>query len=59
MTKEKAEAVLAGTEEVEFTEANYSVKSNISATYADWLFDEARVSGDKELFENENIILNY
>lgn len=52
--KEKAEAVLAGTEEVEFTEANYSVKSNISATYADWLFDEARVSGDKELFENEN-----
>lgn len=52
--KEKAEAVLAGTEEVEFTEADYSVKSSVSANYADWLFDEARVSGDKEIFEAEN-----
>ncbi|MBQ5322975.1 MAG: peptidylprolyl isomerase [Oscillospiraceae bacterium] len=52
--KAKAEAVLAGTEEAEFTEANYSVKASVSGTYADWLFDEARVAGDKELFETES-----
>ncbi|MBE6892628.1 MAG: hypothetical protein E7482_01280 [Ruminococcaceae bacterium] len=52
--KAKAEAVLAGTEEAEFTEVNYSEKVSVSGTYADWLFDEARVAGDKELFETES-----
>ncbi len=52
--KAKAEAVLAGTEEAEFNEVDYSVKASVSGTYADWLFDEARVAGDKELFETES-----
>ncbi|MBQ3531373.1 MAG: peptidylprolyl isomerase [Oscillospiraceae bacterium] len=52
--KAKAEAVLAGTEEAEFSEVDYSVKASVSGTYADWLFDEARVAGDKELFETES-----
>lgn len=50
----EAEAVLSGTEKVEFTESNYYVKSSISKTYVDWLFDEARVAGDKEIFETES-----
>lgn len=49
--KEKAEAVLAGTEEVEFTDVDYATVSSVSSTYSEWLFDEARVAGDKEIFE--------
>lgn len=51
--KEKAEAVLAGTEEAEFTDSDYIVHASVNSAYADWLFDEARVAGDKEVFETE------
>ncbi len=59
--KEKAEAILAAEDmdefldkeyEAEFSTVRYSGYSNVSSTYADWLFDESRVSGDKEIFES-------
>ncbi len=58
MEEARAEAkeVLVGTKDVEFTESKYSVKANISTLYADWLFDSARVSGDKEIFESETAV---
>ncbi|MBR5310609.1 MAG: peptidylprolyl isomerase [Oscillospiraceae bacterium] len=49
----EANAVLNGATEVEFTEAKYSVIGSINSLYSEWLFDEARVSGDKEIFESE------
>lgn len=57
--KEKAEAALAAedidayvaTVEGEMKTSEYVLKSSVDATYADWLFDEARVAGEKELFE--------
>ncbi len=52
--KAKAEAVLAGTEEGEFTEYNYYVKASVNPLFADWVFDAARTSGEKAFFENEN-----
>ena len=52
----EAEEVLNGSKEVEFTESKYAVKANISTLYADWLFDSARVAGDKEIFEGESAV---
>ncbi|MBR3962619.1 MAG: peptidyl-prolyl cis-trans isomerase [Oscillospiraceae bacterium] len=52
--KAKAEAILAGTEAAEFSEVNYSVKGSVNPAFADWLFEEARVSGDKDVFEAGN-----
>ena len=54
--KAEAEEILNGTKEVELTENRYSVKANLNPLYADWLFDAARVSGDKEIFESENAV---
>lgn len=51
--KAEAEAVLAGTGEGELTEVKYAIVANINEEFADWLSDEARVSGDKEIFETE------
>ncbi len=51
--KAEAEAVLEGTGEGELTESRYAVKANVNELFADWLFDEARTAGDKELFEGE------
>lgn len=48
----KATAILNGEEEVEFTEYT-STHASLDELYADWLFDEARVAGDKEIFEDE------
>ena len=50
--KADAEAVLAGNE-TELTPVNYALFNEISTVYSEWLFDEARVAGDKELFETE------
>ena len=52
--KAKAEAVLEGTEEGEFTAYNYQVKSSVNPLFADWVFDAARTAGEKELFESES-----
>ncbi len=54
--KAEAKEVLEGTKEVEFTEARYSVKGNINGLYADWLYDDARVAGDKEIFASETAV---
>ncbi|MBQ2861351.1 MAG: peptidylprolyl isomerase [Oscillospiraceae bacterium] len=54
--KDEAAEIVAGTKEVTFSEYDYSVKANISSLYADWLFDEARVAGDKEVFESETAV---
>ena len=51
--KATAEAVLSGEKEVEFTEAGYALKAATNSVYADWVFDEARTAGDKEMFEGE------
>jgi len=59
--KEKAEKVLAAEDMAAFLKSEYDAElstvkymgySNVSSTYADWLFDEARVSGDKDMFES-------
>ena len=52
--KAKAEAVLAGTEEGEFTAYSHYVKSSVNPLFADWVFDAARTAGEKAYFENEN-----
>ncbi len=53
--KEKAEKILNGEETTTVAnEYKYAVKANINSLYKDWLFDSARVAGDKELFEAEN-----
>lgn len=58
--KEKAEAVLAADDmdayisenyDANLTEVRYSSYANVSSTYSDWLFDDARVAGDKDVFE--------
>ena len=51
--KAEAQAVLSGVEEVEFTECNYYTYAKTNSTYADWVFDDAREAGDKEIFETE------
>ncbi len=51
--KAEAEAVLEGTGEGEMTEVKYGVIANLSDVYAEWLSDEARTAGDKEIFETE------
>ncbi len=59
--KEKAEAIIAAEDMAEFLESEYEASlnnvrysgySSVSSTYSDWLFDEARVSGDKDVFES-------
>ena len=52
--KAEAEAVLAGEKEVQFTESNYYTHAQTTSAYADWLFDDARKAGDKDIFETEN-----
>ncbi len=52
--KADAEAVLSGSKEVELSKTNYAEKGTINPAFAEWLFDEARVSGDKDLFETES-----
>ncbi|MBQ7875012.1 MAG: peptidyl-prolyl cis-trans isomerase [Oscillospiraceae bacterium] len=47
-----ATAILNGEEEVEFTEYS-ATHGELSELYADWLFDDARVAGDKDIFEDE------
>ena len=58
--KEKAEEILADSNmnaylelnyDAELSEVRYSPYANISSTYADWLFDDARAAGDKDIFE--------
>ncbi len=51
--KAKAEGIRSGAEEVEFSESKYALYGNTNAVYADWVFDEARTAGDKEVFESE------
>ncbi len=53
--KEKAEKILSG-EDTETAGSDYSsmVKSGVNELYADWVFDAARQSGDKEIFETES-----
>lgn len=50
----KAEAVLAGTEEVELTEYNHYTKASVNPLFADWVFAAERTEGDRELFEASN-----
>ena len=50
----EAQAVLNEVTSVTFTEMNYSIESNVNELYAEWLFDDLRVSGDKEIFEAES-----
>lgn len=52
LAENEATAILNGEEEVEFTEYSATYAS-LDELYADWLFDDARVSGDKEIFEDE------
>ena len=51
--KAEAEAVLAGTEEGKMTAVKYGVIAGLNEAFAEWLSDEARVAGDKEIFETE------
>ena len=51
--KAEAEAILAGNE-TELNSVRYSTYAELGTTYADWLFDEARVSGDKDIFETSS-----
>ena len=52
--KAEAEAVLSGAEkDAQFAESNYYTKAQINSVYADWLFDDARKAGDKDIFETE------
>ncbi|MBR3952977.1 MAG: peptidylprolyl isomerase [Oscillospiraceae bacterium] len=51
--KADAEAVLEGTDESKMTAVKYGVIANLDSTYSEWLTDEARAEGDKELFETE------
>ena len=53
MAKNEAEAIVAGTEEVEFSTQKYALAAGLEEAYAEWLFDEARVAGDREMFEAE------
>lgn len=50
--KAEAEAVLEGTKVGEFNTVTNGRKAYAETVYADWLFDEARVAGDKEMFES-------
>ncbi len=53
--KEKAEKILSGEDtETALTQQKYSTKGSINELYRDWLFDSARVAGDKEMFESED-----
>ena len=52
--KADAEAVLSGSKEATLSATRYAEKGSINPAFAEWLFDEARVSGDKELFETES-----
>lgn len=52
--KAEAEAVLADEKEVNFTTNEYYTRANINTLYADWLFDPARTTGEKEIFEGED-----
>lgn len=49
----EAQAAYNDVTSVVFTEAEYSIKASINELYVDWLFDDARVFGDKEIFEAE------
>lgn len=61
--KAKAEEALAAEDvnayiEAEFDSelntANYASYSSINSKYADWIFDESRQAGDKEIFETDS-----
>lgn len=61
--KTTAEAVVAAENMSEYVEnelgttvttVRYSTYANVSSTFADWLFDDARVAGDKEKFDGTN-----
>ena len=52
--KASAEAVLAGTETVDFTEYDNYVKSSVNPAFAEWVFDAARTAGDREIFETSS-----
>lgn len=61
--KAKAEAVLAAEDMAAFVKSEYDaeigtitygVKANVNEAYADWMFDEARAAGDRDIFETEN-----
>lgn len=51
--KAEAEAVLADEKDVDFTTNEYYTHADINSLFADWLFDPARTTGEKEIFEAE------
>lgn len=52
--KADAEAVLAGTKDATYSEFTYATKNSIDELFTEWLFDDARAEGDKEIFESTN-----
>lgn len=48
----RANAILNGEEEVEFTEYS-TTEGALDELYSGWLFEDGRVAGDKEIFEDE------
>ncbi|MBR5872695.1 MAG: peptidylprolyl isomerase, partial [Oscillospiraceae bacterium] len=51
--KAEAEAVLDGTSDATLSAANRYTHASVSDSFADWLFEEGRVAGDRGIFEEE------